>query len=217
MFRMSQVLYQAEFDKHAHVHGCVRLPLWPDADRMREEVAALPASVWGTTAGRIGVHRAAEALFLRGHAPAEGNLPIEDRPVLDDLPSFRFFLEELIPAPPLRALLARLPAGGKIPLHVDRGAYFANSVRIHVPIETNEAMHMYCDGRAYHMRVGEVWALNNIAKHGVWNQHPTLSRTHLICDFLPAQPLLDLIARGERGLGKPMTEMDLGPESSAAG
>lgn len=213
---MREVPLAPGFDKHAHVDGCVRLPLAPDVERMRAEVAALPGSLWGTTAGRVGVHRAAEALFLRGYAPAEGDKPIEDRPVLDQLPTFRQFLEEVVPASALRALLARLPAGAIIPAHVDRGAYFANSVRIHVPVETNEEVWMYSAGRAYHMRVGEVWALNNIARHGVWNRHPSLARTHLICDFLPAEPLLSLIARGERGLGRPVNDADLGVASQAA-
>ena len=212
---MSEALHQSTFDKHAQVHGCMRLPLTMDVDRMQREVAALPNDVWGTTAGRVGVHSAAEALFLRGHAPAEGKLPIDDRPALDHLPYLRSFIEAMIPARPLRALLARLPAGATIPPHVDRGAYFANSIRIHVPIETNEEVWMYCDGRAYHMRVGEVWALNNIAKHGVWNRHPSQSRTHLICDFLPDPPLLDMLARGARGLGRPMLIDDQPPTGAA--
>lgn len=206
---------QPGFDKHAHVKGCVRMPLALDPDRLRAEVAALPSDVWGSTAGRKGVHRAAEALFLRGYAPAEGERPIEDRPALDSLPYLRAFLEETIPAPPLRALLARLPAGERIPPHVDRGAYFNNSVRIHVPIETNDDVWMYCDGRSFHMRVGEVWTLNNIATHAVWNAHPSRSRTHLICDFLPTAPLLDLIARGESNLGRPIGDSDQAGISSA--
>src|SRR5438105_4798630 len=120
-------------DKHAIVGGCVRLGLTTDARRLREEVAALPGGLWGTTAGRVGVHSAADALFLRGYAPAEGDKPIEDRPVLDSLPYVRSLLEDVIPAPPLRALLARLPAGASVPLHVDRGRYFPKVLRIHVP------------------------------------------------------------------------------------
>ena len=205
---MRPFLEQSVFDKHAHVKGCVRLPIALDGNQLGAEVAALPASVWGSTAGRKGVHRAAEALFLRGHAPAEGEMPIEDRPILKDVPYLRTFIEETMPAPPLRALLAKLPAGARIPPHVDRGAYFNNSIRIHVPIETNDEVWMYCDGRGYHMGVGEVWALNNISTHAVWNAHPSQSRTHLICDFLPSEQLLDLIAQGEKGLGRPIDESD---------
>jgi len=170
-------------DKQAIVGRCVRLPLRVDEGQLLAEVASLPPELWGTTAGRIGVHSAAEALFLRGYAPAEGEHPIEDRPALERLPYVRSILEEKIPAQPLRALLARLPAGAKIPPHVDQPPYFSKSLRIHLPVETNDEVLMFAQGKPYHMRPGEVWALNNSAQHAVWNRHATLSRTHLICDF----------------------------------
>ena len=206
-------------DKHSLVGGCVRLPLRIDPVRLAGEVADLPVTVWGTTGGRVGVHSAAEALFLRGYAPAEGDKPIDDRPTLDQLPYIRSILHEVIPAPPLRALLARLPAGATIPVHIDRAPYFSKSIRIHVAIETNDQVWMYCAGRAYQMRPGEIWALNNTAQHGVWNRHPSLSRTHLICDFIPTPALIDLLAGGDRDLGRPMFdgEASAGSIQSASG
>lgn len=191
-------------DKNALVGGCVRLRLSTDSERLHDEVDALPADFWGTRGGRVGVHGAAEAIFLRGYAPAEGEKPIEDRPVLERLPYIRSILDETIPAQPLRALLARLPAGATIPPHVDGRPYFSKSIRIHVPVETNEQVWMLCAGQAYQMAPGEIWALNNSASHGVLNGHQSQSRTHLICDFLPSAQLLDLIADGERGLGRPI-------------
>jgi Aspartyl/Asparaginyl beta-hydroxylase len=201
---------QPFIDKHAIIGGCVRLPVRVDAEQLRAEVAALPADVWGTTGGRVGVHSAAEALFLRGHAPAEGEKPIEDRPALDLLPYIRSILEQVIPAPPLRALLARLPAGASIRTHVDQGPYFHQTLRIHLPVETNDRVWMLCAGKTYHMRPGEIWALNNIAQHGVWNDHASLSRTHLIADFLPTPELVVLVRDGDRDLGGaiPASETD---------
>ena len=98
-------------DKAALIGGCARLPLHCDAARLRAEVEAMPAALWGTRGGRVGVHNAAQAVFLRGHAPAEGNLPIADREALEHLPYVRQIITRLIPAPPLRCLLALLPAG----------------------------------------------------------------------------------------------------------
>jgi hypothetical protein len=184
----------------------VRLTLSTDPERLRDEVAALPGSSWGTTAGRVGVHNAAEALFLRGYAPAEGPKPIEDRPALQQLPYIRSILEEMIPAPPLRALLARLPAGATIAPHVDRPPYFSKSLRIHIPIETNDQVWMLCAGLAYQMRPGEIWVLNNSTEHAVWNRHPSLARTHLICDFLPTPELLALLDQGDRNLGRSLQD-----------
>lgn len=199
---------QPVIDKNALVGGCVRLGLQADPDRLRTEVAAIPASDWGATAGRIGHQSAAQAIFLRGYAPAEGQKPIEDRPILQQLPYVRSIVEELIPASPMRALLARLPAGAAIPPHYDRLPYFSKTLRVHIPIETNDQVWMICAGRAYQMRPGEVWVLNNSTQHAVRNDHPSSSRTHLICDFLPRPALIELVQAGDRNLGKTSAELD---------
>jgi hypothetical protein len=188
-------------DKALLIGGCIRLPLAIDIERLRSEVSALPASVWGTRGGRVGVHNSAEAVFLRGHAPADGDKPVEDRPILESLPYARCIIEKMIPAPRWRCLLARLPAGAVIAPHVDKPPYFGKTLRVHVPVETNESVYMVSCGLCYSMRAGEVWVLNNSAEHAVWNADPGRSRTHMICDFLPSPELLELLVRGDRGLG----------------
>ena len=214
-------------DKPALVGGCVRLPLRIDSGRLLNEVNALPAADWDIRGGmnrypEAGVHRAAASIFLRGHTPAEGDIPIEDQPVLDQLPYVRQLIEREIGRRPQRCLLARLPPGASVAPHIDRAPYFSKTLRIHVPVESHDRVWMVCADLAYLMKPGEVWALNNLAVHAVWNAHPTLSRTHLICDFLPDAGLLDLLVRGERGLGRPVPEVDahfaaLAQERSAAG
>jgi hypothetical protein len=211
MVKGSQVLDipgQAVLDKRALVGGCVRLRLRVDHERLRAEIAALPVSVWGSAGGRVGVHREAQALFLRGFAPAEGDLPVEDRPALDRLPYARHIIEALIPAPPLRCLLARLPAGVVVSPHIDRAPYFGKTLRIHVPVETHEKAIMWSAGQCYAMQAGEVWVLNNSAMHAVWNADETRPRTHMICDFLPMDALLALLAQGERNLGTYRRDVD---------
>lgn len=197
---------QPLLDKQRLVGACLRLPLQVDAERLAAEVAALGDGVWGDTGGRVGVHSAAEALFLRGHAPAAGDLPIEDRPVLDRLPYAREVMG-MLRAPPLRCLLARLHGGRSIVAHVDRAPYFSKSIRIHVPVTTHERSIMFCDGLSYIMRAGEVWALNNSTHHGVWNADPGRERTHMICDFLLTPDLQQLLAAGDRTLGTPQAEV----------
>jgi hypothetical protein len=193
-------------DKNRLIGGCALLPLRLDSARLAAEVNALGPGVWGTRGGRVGVHAAAEAVFLRGHAPAEGDLPIEDRPALDALPAVREVLA-LLGGQPRRCLLARLPPGAIVAPHVDRGAYFAAAVRLHVPVVTSDRVFMYCAGLSYRMGAGEAWALNNGAAHGVWNADPVRARTHLICDFLPTPALLDLLARADRGRGEDLPEV----------
>jgi hypothetical protein len=198
---------QPVLDKGAIIGGCIRLPISLDSDGLRAEVNALPTSLWGTTSGRVGVHRAADAVFLRGFAPAEGLRPIEDRPPLAMLPYLRSIIDSLIPAQPQRCLLARLPGGATIAPHVDRAPYFSKTIRIHVPVESHDRVWMLCSDLVYVMKPGEIWALNNSTTHAVWNADPSVARTHLICDFLPSPELFDLLARGERELGQQVPEV----------
>ncbi len=199
---MLQIPAAAVLDKDTLVGGCVRLPLRVDAPRLRCEVESLPAGLWGSAGGRVGVHRAAEALFLRGYAPAEGERPIEPRAPLALLPYVQWIIHDLIPASPMRCLLACLPGGAMIAPHVDRALYFSQTLRVHVPVITHERAWMVTGTQTYLMAPGEVWVLNNTGPHAVWNEDELLARTHLICDFLPSPALLALLATGERGCGQ---------------
>ncbi len=188
-------------DKARLVGGCLRLPLTIDAPRLRHEVESLPAALWQGSGGRVGVHQVAQAIFLRGYAPAEGPKPIEERPPLALLPYARSIIQEVIGAAPLRCLLAKLPPGAVVSAHIDKAPYFSKSLRVHVPVVSSEQAWMFCAGLSYRMRPGEVWVLNNSDMHGVWNASDGQARVHMICDFEPSPALLDGIARGERHLG----------------
>ena len=188
--------------------GCARLPLRVDAERIRAEVDALPAHLWGNRGGRGGVHDRAAAVWLRGHAPAERRDSIDEREPFAWLPTLRELVMSTIAAPPMRCLLARLPAGCSVPAHTDNGPYFARTLRLHVPVITSPAVAMFADGLVYHMQPGEVWALNNSAVHGVLNDDPVQARTHMIVDFLPSDGLRDLLRSADRGLGLAVPGVD---------
>jgi hypothetical protein len=188
-------------DKDQLIGLCSLLPLRFDAGRLLAELNAIPAEQWGSTGGRVGVHMQAEAIFLRGHAPAEGDLPVQDRPVLEQLPYARELIYSLIPAQPLRCLFARLKPMAVVALHIDRFDYFKKTIRLHFPIITSEHAYMLAGDQYYSMQVGEIWALNNSGMHGVLNENPSESRTHMICDFLPSPALLDLIGKADRNQG----------------
>lgn len=188
-------------DKHRLIGACVRLPVSVDAACLAAEVAALPAELWGSRGGRGGVHDRADAIFLRGHAPAERITEIEDRPPLALLPTIRKLISQTIPAQPMRCVLARLPPGTSVPAHADAGLYLERTIRLHAAVTTNPRVVMFVEGFSYHMLPGEVWALNNGGTHGVLNDDTECARTHLICDFLPAPELAAMIAAGEAELG----------------
>jgi hypothetical protein len=201
---MLDIAGASELDKPALIGGCLKLPMSVDAARLAEEVGGLPGTCWDSGDGRVGVQRAAQAVFLRGHAPAEGEKPVADRQVLDSLPYVRAIITQLIPAPPQRCLLARMRAGATIAAHVDRAPYFSKTLRLHIPVATHEQVWMIAGDLVYQMRAGEIWALNNSSTHAVWNAHPTLPRIHLICDYLPTPELLRLLEAGRRDCGRPL-------------
>jgi hypothetical protein len=190
---MSEHLAEAKLNKQALIGSCLQLPVRFDFAKLLSEFHTIADTLWGTRAGRVGVHVQTEAVFLRGHAPAEGDLPIEDREVLASLPFTRALLYETFQAPPQRCLFAKLRAGGEIRPHIDQGTYFERTIRIHFPVVTNRQAVMVADKQSFHMQAGEAWALNNSAVHGVVNAHPTEARTHLICDYLPTEPLRQLL------------------------
>jgi hypothetical protein len=99
-------------------------------------------------------------------------------------------------------LIARLPGGASIAPHIDRAPYFGKTLRLHFPIQSHEQAWMVAGPLCYLMKPGEVWVLNNSSPHAVWNADPERSRTHMICDFLPTPALLQLMAAGERELGR---------------
>ncbi len=84
----------------------------------------------------------------------------------------------------VRLILAKLVAGGKIPKHTDAGYSLLNCHRIHLPITTNEDVIFHVGGEEIHMRVGELWEINNGTVHGVENRGAE-DRIHLILDWMP--------------------------------
>lgn len=192
----------AVIDKQALFGACARLPIEVDAQELRRQMQQVPDHYWVETANRAEVHEATSALFLRGFAPADGEKPIEDRPVLDSIPYVRHIFMQLQPATPMRCLFARLPAGQSIIPHIDWAPYFWKTLRLHIPVETNDQVWMLCAGQCYQMKANEVWVLNNNLQHGVWNAHPKLTRTHLICDFLAQTPLPELLQKADGKLGQ---------------
>ena len=84
----------------------------------------------------------------------------------------------------IRAMAAKLVAGGKIKPHRDSHPSFHHSHRIHVPITTNPRVRFMIDGRPYQLKVGEAYELNNQKTHSVMNKGQE-DRITFIFDYLP--------------------------------
>lgn len=86
----------------------------------------------------------------------------------------------------IRAMAAKLLAGGRINPHFDSHSSFRLSHRIHVPITTNPRVRFMIDGRPYQMAVGQAYEINNQKTHSVMNSGSE-DRITFIFDYLPAE------------------------------
>ena len=101
-------------------------------------------------------------------------------PMMDDIIT-RFY-------PPggtvIRAMAAKLTAGGIINSHTDRHPSFHCGHRIHVPITTNPRVRFMIDGQPYQFKVGEAYEINNQKTHSVMNKGAE-DRITFIFDYVP--------------------------------
>jgi len=189
-------------DKDKLIGSCVQLPGHFDVARMQAEIASIPVELWGEY--RAEEQREAVAVFLKGYPPVQFK-PDEDRPVLESLPYIRRIIYEQLPGTPRKCLVARLPAGGTIHLHVDGGKgmekYFTSTLRLHIPVCTNPQAIFYIAPRFFTLGEGELWVINNRVEHGVINDHPRDERVHLIIDVDPDESTFAMISAGRHPQG----------------
>jgi hypothetical protein len=84
----------------------------------------------------------------------------------------------------IRAMAAKLLAGGRIVPHRDTHPSFGAGHRIHVPIVTNPRVRFMIDGRPYQLEVGQAYEINNQKVHSVMNKGAE-DRINFIFDYLP--------------------------------
>jgi quercetin dioxygenase-like cupin family protein len=84
----------------------------------------------------------------------------------------------------IRAMAAKLLAGGRILPHRDSHPSFGAGHRIHVPIVTNPRVRFMIDGRPYQLEVGQAYEINNQKVHSVMNKGDA-DRINFIFDYVP--------------------------------
>ena len=186
--------------RHLGIAECVRLPLRVDAVRLHDELDALPVDAWGAASRDPVVQASVESFFALGYPRGPRPVPPDDRPVLARLPYLRQFGRDVVPASPTRAIVARLCAHGLIPIHTDTPRFFRGTVRLSVQVAAEGRQRLFCNGLWYEMAPGEVWAIDNLSRHGVHNTSAQ-ARVNVLVDYLPSNELAGLIGAGERGLG----------------
>lgn len=80
-------------------------------------------------------------------------------------------------------LITRIPPGGQILPHDDRGSWHAEYLnrKVYVPLRANEGCVNRCEEQAETLRVGEAWSFDNLRVHSVENNGDTDRVTLIVC------------------------------------
>ncbi|MEX2254927.1 MAG: TIGR03032 family protein [Acidimicrobiia bacterium] len=177
-------------------HEFIRLPLRIDAARLAAEVTAIDEQAWRPHPQDFAGNDALPLVSVGGRT-SDDALRGEMAPT-----------EHLAPMPYLRQVLAsldtvigrtrlmRIEGNGEVSPHVDVSYYWADRVRVHVPIVTTPAVRFECGSRHTHMAAGEAWIFDTWRMHNVINDDEA-KRIHLVIDTVGGAAFWDLVARGE--------------------
>lgn len=175
-----------------------------DVDALSSAILGLGEAAWLENERRqqdYEVHRQTQSIVLVFCDGKASELIVEKREGWDMLAAAAVpVMHELIERhyPPggtiIRAMAAKLLAGGRINAHFDSHATFRKSHRIHVPITTNHRVRFMIDGRPYRMKVGEAYEINNQKTHSVMNSGAD-DRITFIFDYMPTSEIASRAAQ----------------------
>ena len=94
-----------------------------------------------------------------------------------------------------RSRLMRLSGRAEVTRHADQGYYWAERVRVHVPVVTQPNVRFECGEAAINMAAGECWLFDTWRQHRVLND-ATQARIHLVVDTVGGGEFWDLVGQG---------------------
>jgi len=166
-----------------------------DASDLRETILSQESIAWEEDAQRqddYDVHRQTQSLVMLFASQTWPRVVITREKGWDRIadaanPIMTEIIERFYPpgGTIIRAVAAKLVAGGKITPHIDSLESFAYGHRIHIPITTNSLVRFMIDGRPYRFEVGRAYEINNLQTHSVINAGKE-DRITLIFDYVPA-------------------------------
>jgi len=173
----------------------IQLPLLFDAEALAREVLAIDESWWRPHPQAFPGNSMLPLVAANGD-PADESFagPMRPTPHLDACP----YLNQVIAsfgATVGRSRLMRLSGQAEVTPHIDQGYYWADRVRVHVPIVTQPTVRFECGDAAIHMAAGECWIFDTWREHCVLNDADQ-ARIHLVVDTVGGSAFWDLVARG---------------------
>jgi hypothetical protein len=173
-----------------------RLPVRFDVDRLRAEIAQIPADAWvAHPTGEPG-NSAVRLISVGGGDNDQMHGAMGMTRYLERLPYVRQVLAGFGVAWS-RSRLLRLAPRAEVKTHADIYRHWFYRTRVHIPIKTLPAVEFTCDGESVHMAAGECWIFDNWRQHVVRN--PTdIDRIHLVLHGEDPEGRTEFVALRER-------------------
>lgn len=173
----------------------VQLPLYYQADVLAAEVAAVDASEWRPHPQGFPGNSMLPLVAVGGDPANEAFAgAMQPTPNLRRCPYLAQVLASL-GATIGRTRLMRLAGQAEVTRHADQGYYWAERVRVHVPIVTQPTVRFECGDAAINMAAGECWIFDTWRQHRVLND-ASESRIHLVVDTVGGADFWDIVSRG---------------------
>ena len=157
-----------------------RLPVRFDAQRLQQEVLALPPEAWSEHPNGIAGNAALRLISVGGGENDAVDGRMAPTPQLLQSPYIRQVLASFGVVWG-RSRLMRLSAQSTVPEHADINHHWYCRVRLHIPVITNPGVKFACGDQVVHMAAGEAWLFDNWRLHSVRNDG-TAERIHLVAD-----------------------------------
>lgn len=164
-----------------------------DSEPLIDAIMSAPEEEWNAQQYRQNayeVHKQTESLLML-FCDGWPELKVTKEPAWDRLkdsavPLMREIIKQHYPegGSVIRAMAAKLNAGGVISPHWDSHESFIHSHRIHIPVTTNAGVRFMINGRPYRFQVGNAYEINNQKHHSVINSGSE-DRITFIFDYLP--------------------------------
>ncbi|MBL8201688.1 MAG: sulfotransferase [Chromatiales bacterium] len=172
-----------------------RLPVRFDVERLRAEVAELPAGAWAPHPNDIPGNASVRLISAEGGENDDVTGRMLPTPRLRAAPYLRQVLASF-GVVWSRSRLMRLAPGASVPPHADINYHWFSRVRLHIPVQTHPDVTFHCGDEQVHMAAGEAWVFDNWRPHRVEN--PTgVERIHLVADTSGTAPFWHFVAQGE--------------------
>lgn len=181
----------------------IQLPLQMDAAALASEVAAIDETCWRPHPQGYPGNSMLPLVAANGDPDDESfSGPMQPTEFLARCP---YLLQTIASLGVVvgRSRLMRLSGHAEVTVHVDQGYYWAERMRVHVPIVTQPSVRFECGNAAVNMRAGECWIFDTWRPHRVHNDAEA-ARVHLVVDTVGGDGFWELLARG-RGHDAPRT------------